>query len=124
MQGLGLSVELLNEDIDKYAEIEKVDQDESISTPIGWDDISEEPLELLEIEELNLNDDSNLIVEEEESEESKEIENQEEIIEDDTIINLEDDAADEPLEVIDESVLEIEFEDEASEDSKNIEEIK
>ncbi len=124
LQGLGLSVELLNEDIDKYAEIEKVDQDESISTSIGWDDISEEPLELLEIEELNLNDDSNLIVEEEESEESKEIENQEEIIEDDTIINLEDDAADEPLEEIDESVLEIEFEDEDSEDSKNIEEIK
>ena len=47
-----------------------------------------------------------------------------EIIEDDTIINLEDDAADEPLEEIDESVLEIEFEDEDSEDSKNIEEIK
>ena len=121
LQGLGLSVELLNEDIDKYSEIEKIDQDESISTTIGWDDISEEPLELLEIEELNLNDDSNLIVEEE----SNEIENEEEIVEDDTIINLEDEAVVQPLEEIDESVLEIEFKDEDSEDSeKNIEEIK
>ena len=88
LQGLGLSVELLNEDIDKYSGVEKVEEDESISTTIGWDDIGEEPLELLEIEELNLNDDSNLILQEEDEDESKDIENEEENLVDETELIL------------------------------------
>ena len=118
LQGLGLSVELLNEEIDKYADVEKVEQDDSISTPIGWDDISEEPLELLEIEELSINDDSNVIVEEEDDD-SNDSENEEEIEDNETIINLEDSS----IEEIDESILDIEFEDEDLQESeKNIEE--
>tara|TARA_Y100001936_G_scaffold121885_1_gene119164 strand:+ start:6340 stop:10347 length:4008 start_codon:yes stop_codon:yes gene_type:complete len=119
LQGLGLSVELLNEDIDKYSEVEKIQEDE-ISATIGWDDISEEPLELLEIEELNLNDDSNVIVNEEDESSDNQVD---EIIEDDDepIINIEE----ESIEVMDESILGIDFENEDSENSeKNTEEIE
>ena len=112
LQGLGLSVELLNEDIDKYTDVEKSDKDESIATTIGWDDISEEPLELLEIEELNLNDDSNVVSEDTE-EESEEGQNQEQE-DDDSAVNLED----ETIEEIDESILDMEFENIDSEDSE------
>ncbi|MFL2665585.1 MAG: DNA-directed RNA polymerase subunit beta [Dehalococcoidia bacterium] len=122
LQGLGLSVELLNEDIDKYIDLEKSDKDDGITTPIGWDDISEEPLELLEIEELNLNDNSNVVSEDtdDESEESDEGENEEQI-DDDSVVNLEEGQ----IEEIDESILDIEFENIDSEDSEtkdNIEE--
>ena len=124
LQGLGLSVELLNEDIDKYSEVEKIQEDE-ISATIGWDDISEEPLELLEIEELNLNDDSNVIVNEEDESSDNQVD---EIIEDDDepIINIEEESIEEEsIEVMDESILGIDFENEDSENSeKNTEEIE
>ncbi len=54
LQGLGLSVELLNEDVERFAKIKSRAQEMSatLGAPLNWDDISDEPLGALEIEEL------------------------------------------------------------------------
>ncbi len=54
LQGLGLSVELLNEDIERFnqAQTQAQEMSATLGTPLGWDDLSDEPLDALDIEEL------------------------------------------------------------------------
>jgi hypothetical protein len=54
LQGLGLSVELLNEDIERFTRARSQAQELSatLGAPLNWDDLSDEPLDALDIEEL------------------------------------------------------------------------
>ena len=58
LQGLGLSVELLNEDIERFTQPETDSQEMSatLGAPLNWSDLSEEPLDALDIEELSLDE--------------------------------------------------------------------
>jgi len=58
LQGLGLSVELLNEDIERFTQSEADSQEMSatLGAPLNWSDLSEEPLDALDIEELSLDE--------------------------------------------------------------------
>ena len=58
LQGLGLSVELLNEDIDRFTKTQNQAQEMSatLGAPLDWNDLSDEPLDALEIEELEVID--------------------------------------------------------------------
>ena len=58
LQGLGLSVELLNEDIERFTQPETDSQQMSatLGAPLNWSDLSEEPLDALDIEELSLDE--------------------------------------------------------------------
>ena len=54
LQWLGLSVELLNEDIERFTKAKSQAQEMSatLGAPLNWDDLSDEPLDALDIEEL------------------------------------------------------------------------
>ena len=54
LQGLGLSVELLNEDIKRFTQAQTQAQEMSatLGAPLDWNDLSDEPLDALDIEEL------------------------------------------------------------------------
>ncbi len=54
LQGLGLSVELLNEDIERFTQAQTQAQEMSatLGAPLDWNDLSDEPLDALDIEEL------------------------------------------------------------------------
>ncbi|MDP6665837.1 MAG: DNA-directed RNA polymerase subunit beta [Dehalococcoidia bacterium] len=54
LQGLGLSVELLNEDIERFTQVRDQAQEMSatLGAPLNWDDLSDEPLDALDIQEL------------------------------------------------------------------------
>jgi DNA-directed RNA polymerase subunit beta len=54
LQGLGLSVELLNEDIERFtaAQTQAQEMSATLGAPLDWNDLSDEPLDVLEIEEL------------------------------------------------------------------------
>ncbi|MDA1278996.1 MAG: DNA-directed RNA polymerase subunit beta [Chloroflexi bacterium] len=54
LQGLGLSVELLNEDIERFtrAQSHAHEMSATLGAPLNWDDLSDEPLDALDIEEL------------------------------------------------------------------------
>jgi len=54
LQGLGLSVELLNEDIERFTQAKTQAQEMSatLGAPLDWNDLSDEPLDALDIEEL------------------------------------------------------------------------
>jgi DNA-directed RNA polymerase subunit beta len=54
LQGLGLSVELLNEDIERFTRVQTQAQEMSatLGAPLNWDDLSDELLDVLYIEEL------------------------------------------------------------------------
>ena len=58
LQGLGLSVELLNEDIERFTQPETSTQEMSatLGAPLNWSDLSDEPLDALDIEELSLDE--------------------------------------------------------------------
>ncbi len=58
LQGLGLSVELLNEDIERFTQSETASQEMSatLGAPLNWSDLSDEPLDALDIEELSLDE--------------------------------------------------------------------
>ena len=54
LQGLGLSVELLNEDIERFTQVQNqaYEMSATLGAPLNWDDLSDEPLDVLDIEEL------------------------------------------------------------------------
>ncbi len=54
LQGLGLSVELLNEDIERFTQMQTQAQEmaATLGAPLDWNDLSDEPLDVLDIEEL------------------------------------------------------------------------
>jgi DNA-directed RNA polymerase subunit beta len=54
LQGLGLSVELLNEDIERFtaAQTQAQEMSATLGAPLDWNDLSDEPLDVLDIEEL------------------------------------------------------------------------
>jgi DNA-directed RNA polymerase subunit beta len=58
LQGLGLSVELLNEDVERFTQTKAASQEMSatLGAPLEWSDMSDEPLDALEIEELSINE--------------------------------------------------------------------
>ncbi|MGB1748850.1 MAG: DNA-directed RNA polymerase subunit beta [Dehalococcoidia bacterium] len=60
LQGLGLSVELLNEDIERFTPEQEMEQSNELAASLGasldWNDLSDEPLEVLDVEELSLDD--------------------------------------------------------------------
>jgi len=60
LQGLGLSVELLNEDIERFTLEQEMEQSNELAASLGasldWNDLSDEPLEVLDVEELSLDD--------------------------------------------------------------------
>ncbi len=58
LQGLGLSVELLNEDIERFTQPDTSTQEMSatLGAPLNWSDLSDEPLDALDIEELSLDE--------------------------------------------------------------------
>jgi len=58
LQGLGLSVELLNEDIERFTQAQTQAQEMSatLGAPLDWNDLSDEPLDALDIEELEVAD--------------------------------------------------------------------
>jgi DNA-directed RNA polymerase subunit beta len=60
LQGLGLSVELLNEDIERFTLDQEMEQSNELAASLGasldWNDLSDEPLEVLDVEELSLDD--------------------------------------------------------------------
>jgi DNA-directed RNA polymerase subunit beta len=58
LQGLGLSVELLNEDIERFTQAQTQSQEMSatLGAPLDWNDLSDEPLDALDIEELAVGD--------------------------------------------------------------------
>jgi DNA-directed RNA polymerase subunit beta len=58
LQGLGLSVELLNEDIERFTQAQTQAQEMSatLGAPLDWNDLSDEPLDALDIEELAIGD--------------------------------------------------------------------
>ncbi len=60
LQGLGLSVELLNEDIERFTQAQTQAQEMSatLGAPLDWNDLSDEPLAVLDIEELPGGDDA------------------------------------------------------------------
>jgi hypothetical protein len=51
LQGLGLSVELLNEDVERFTQPQELAT--TLGAPLNWDDLSDEPLDVLDIEELS-----------------------------------------------------------------------
>ena len=64
LQGLGLSVELLNEDIERFTQAQTQSQEMSatLGAPLDWNDLSDEPLGALDIEELSIGDDPVAVV--------------------------------------------------------------
>jgi DNA-directed RNA polymerase subunit beta len=58
LQGLGLSVELLNEDVERFTQTQTASQEMSatLGAPLDWSDMSDEPLDALDIEELSLDE--------------------------------------------------------------------
>jgi DNA-directed RNA polymerase subunit beta len=64
LQGLGLSVELLNEDIERFtqAQTQSHEMSATLGAPLDWNDLSDEPLGALEIEELSIGDDPVAVV--------------------------------------------------------------
>jgi DNA-directed RNA polymerase subunit beta len=54
LQGLGLSVELLNEDIERFtqAQTQAKEMSATLGAPLDWNDLSDEPLDALDIQEL------------------------------------------------------------------------
>jgi DNA-directed RNA polymerase subunit beta len=72
LQGLGLSVELLNEDIERFTQAQTQSQEMSatLGAPLDWNDLSDEPFDALDIEELAVGDEPVAIVEDEESDDS------------------------------------------------------
>jgi DNA-directed RNA polymerase subunit beta len=73
LQGLGLSVELLNEDIERFTQAQTQSQEMSatLGAPLDWNDLSDEPFDALDIEELAVGDEPVAIVaDESEDEES------------------------------------------------------
>jgi DNA-directed RNA polymerase subunit beta len=54
LQGLGLSIELLNEDIERFnkAQTQAQEMSATLGAPLDWNDLSDEPLDALDIEEL------------------------------------------------------------------------
>jgi|TARA_B100001971_G_C18017640_1_gene445677 DNA-directed RNA polymerase subunit beta len=58
LQGLGLSVELLNEDIERFDRVQSqaTDMPATLGAPLNWEDLADEPLNALEIEELSDNE--------------------------------------------------------------------
>jgi DNA-directed RNA polymerase subunit beta len=58
LQGLGLSVELLNEDVERFTQTQSASQEMSatLGAPLDWSDMSDEPLDALDIEELSLDE--------------------------------------------------------------------
>jgi DNA-directed RNA polymerase subunit beta len=55
LQGLGLSVELLNEDIERFTQAQTQAQEmpATLGAPLNWNDLNDEPFDVLEIEELS-----------------------------------------------------------------------
>jgi DNA-directed RNA polymerase subunit beta len=72
LQGLGLSVELLNEDIERFTPEQEGEQSNELAASLGasldWNDLSDEPLEVLDVEELSLDDGSSAGVVEDDDE--------------------------------------------------------
>ncbi len=58
LQGLGLSVELLNKDVERFTQTQSASQEMSatLGAPLDWSDMSDEPLDALDIEELSLDE--------------------------------------------------------------------
>ena len=58
LQGLGLSVELLNEDVERFTQTQTASQEMSatLGAPLDWSDMSDEPLDALDVEELSLDE--------------------------------------------------------------------
>jgi DNA-directed RNA polymerase subunit beta len=71
LQGLGLSVELLNEDIERFTQAQTQSQEMSatLGAPLDWNDLSDEPLDALDIEELAVGDEPVAIVEDDSDDE-------------------------------------------------------
>jgi len=74
LQGLGLSVELLNEDIERFnqAQTQAQEMSATLGAPLDWNDLSDEPLDALDIEELPGGELPTETVEPEESDDSEE----------------------------------------------------
>jgi len=74
LQGLGLSVELLNEDIERFnqAQTQAQEMSATLGAPLDWNDLSDEPLDVLDIEELPGGELPTETVEPEESDDSEE----------------------------------------------------
>jgi DNA-directed RNA polymerase subunit beta len=71
LQGLGLSVELLNEDIERFTQTQSQEMSATLGAPLDWNDLSDEPFDALDIEELAVGDEPVAIVaDESEDEES------------------------------------------------------
>jgi DNA-directed RNA polymerase subunit beta len=58
LQGLGLSVELLNEDIERFnqAQTQAQEMAATLGAPLDWNDLNDEPFDALDIEELSVGD--------------------------------------------------------------------
>ena len=58
LQGLGLSVELLNEDIERFTQAQTQAQEmaATLCAPLDWNDLNDEPFDALDIEELSVGD--------------------------------------------------------------------
>ena len=58
LQGLGLSVELLNENIERFTQAQTQAQEMSatLGAPLDWNDLSDEPFDVLDVEELSVGD--------------------------------------------------------------------
>ena len=58
LQGLGLSVELLNEDIERFTQAQTQAQEmaATLGAPLDWNDLNDEPFDALDIEELSVGD--------------------------------------------------------------------
>jgi DNA-directed RNA polymerase subunit beta len=72
LQGLGLSVELLNEDIERFTQVQTQAQEMSatLGAPLDWNDLNDEPFDALDIEELSIGDELvDAIVEDDDSDE-------------------------------------------------------
>jgi len=75
LQGLGLSVELLNEDLERFTQAQTQAQEMSatLGAPLDWNDLSDEPLDALDIEELPGGELSGATVDDETDEESDDV---------------------------------------------------
>jgi hypothetical protein len=72
LQGLGLSVELLNEDFERFTQVQTQAQEMSatLGAPLDWNDLNDEPFDALDIEELSIGDELvDAIVEDDDSDE-------------------------------------------------------
>jgi DNA-directed RNA polymerase subunit beta len=58
LQGLGLSVELLNENIERFnqAQTQAQEMAATLGAPLDWNDLNDEPFDALDIEELSVGD--------------------------------------------------------------------